>query len=317
MRRTRWLVLAAALAAAALVVHFRGLPPPTATPPGAFSFGVFGDAPYYADEELRYPFLLKHIDAHDLRFVIHVGDIFWHPCTDQHYAEALRDFNRLREPVIYTPGDNEWTDCWERGSGSFQPRERLARIRQLFFANPQRSLGAHPMPLVSQGGEFVENARWSQDGVVFATVDLPGSRNATRAFPGRTAADDDEVRRRTNAAAAWTRAAFAEARAGNARAVVLAFQANMGLEDSDDAERTAYEPFLATVKEEARRFGRPVLLAHGDGHVFIVDHPLRGIPNVTRMQVPGSRDVGWVRVVVTPDTKFEFAETIVPWWKMW
>lgn len=317
MRRKLWIVIAAAIVVAvAILVHRSGLRPAAATPPGSFSFGVFGDAPYFPDEELRYPFLLQHIDAHDLRFAVHVGDIFWRPCSDEHYAEVLRNFDGLHEPVVYTPGDNEWTDCWEDGSGSYQPRERLARIRQIFFANPNRSLGAHPMPVVSQGGEFVENARWSYDGAVFATVNLPGSMNAMVPFPGRTAADDAEVRRRTEAAAAWARAAFAEARAENARAVVFAFQANMHTEKGGKYTQ-AYEPFLATVEDEAARFGRPVLLAHGDGHVFIVDHPLRRAANVTRMQVPGSPRVGWVRVVVTPDTKFQFTNFVVPPWKLW
>src|SRR6266516_2892034 len=160
-RRT-WIVIAAVavvLGALAIVIGRGGMPPAAPTPPGSFSFGVFGDAPYSADEELQYPILLKHIDAHDLRFVVHVGDIFWRPCSDEHYAEVLRHFNQLHEPVVYTPGDNEWTDCWERDSGGYAPLERLGRIRQIFFANPNRSLGAKPMPLLSQGGEFVENAR--------------------------------------------------------------------------------------------------------------------------------------------------------------
>ncbi len=319
MSRRTWIVIAAVavvLGALAIVIGRGGMPPAAPTPPGAFSFGVFGDAPYSADEELQYPILLKHIDAHDLRFVVHVGDIFWRPCSDEHYAEVLHRFNQLHEPVVYTPGDNEWTDCWERDSGGYAPLERLGRIRQIFFATPNRSLGAHPMPLLSQGGEFVENARWQRDGVVFATVNLPGSRNATRPFPGRTAADDDGVRRRTEAAAAWARAAFAEARATNARAVVLAFQANMGIEKRNKWGQ-AFEPFVLAVEEEARRFGKPVLLAHGDGHVYIVDHPLIGIANVTRLQVPGSPQVGWVRVVVTPDTKFQFTNIVVPRWKYW
>jgi hypothetical protein len=314
--RKRWIVVAIVAVVAIYFLTRGGLPPAVPTPRGAFSFGVFGDAPYFPDEALRYPLLLKHIDAHDLRFVVHVGDIFWRPCSDEHYAEVLRNFNRLHEPVVYTPGDNEWTDCWEEGSGGFQPRERLARIRQIFFAHPARSLGAHPMPLASQGGEFVENARWSVDGVVFATVDLPGSDNAMAPFPGRTAADDAEVRRRTEAAAAWTRSAFAEARATGARAVVIAFQANMHTEKRGKFT-DAFEPFLGTVEDEAKRFGRPVLLAHGDGHVFTVDHPLAGIANVTRLQVPGSPEVGWVRVVVTPDTKFELTKIVVPAWKYW
>jgi len=310
MRRRVWIVIAVVVVLAVLTRRF-GLPPVAATPPGAFSFGVFGDAPYYLDEELRYPLLLKHMDAHDLRFVIHVGDIFWHPCSDEHYAEVLRHFNGLHEPVIYTPGDNEWTDCWERGSGSYAPLERLARIRQIFFANPNRSLGRAPIPLVSEGGEFVENARWTHAGVVFATVNLPGSRNATVSFPARTAADDAAVRRRTDAAAAWTRAAFAEATATNARAVVIAFQAEI-----DYQKPESFAPWVNAVREEAARFGKPVLLAHGDGHVFTVDHPLPQA-NVTRMEVPGSPDVGWVRVVVTPDTKFELTNIVVPAWKYW
>jgi len=310
MRRRAWILIAVVVVLAVLTRRF-GLPPVAATPPGAFSFGVLGDAPYYLDEELRYPLLLKHIDAHDLRFVVHVGDIFWHPCSDEHYAEVLRHFNGLHEPVIYTPGDNEWTDCWERGSGGYAPLERLARIRQIFFANPSRSLGRAPIALVSEGGEFVENARWTHAGVVFATVNLPGSGNATAPFAARTAADDAAVRRRTDAAAAWTRAAFAEATATNARAVVIAFQAEI---DYDKPE--SFAPWVSAVKDEAARFGKPVLLAHGDGHVFTVDHPLPQ-RNVTRMEVPGSPDVGWVRVVVTPDTRFEFTRIVVPSWKYW
>ena len=313
MRRGIAILIVVVVVIVAIAIARGGLPPVARTPPGSFSFGVFGDAPYFPDEELRYPVLLRHIDAHDLAFVIHVGDIFWHPCTDEHYAEALRHFNQLHEPVIYTPGDNEWTDCWEEGSGGYAPLERLARLRQIFFANPNRSLGGHPIPLTSQGGEFVENARWSAGGVVFATVNLPGSRNATAPFPKRTAADDAAVRRRTEAAAAWTRAAFAEARAANARAVVIAFQANLGI---GKARQRVYEPFVRTVEEEARRFARPVLLAHGDGHVYIVDHPLPEA-NITRLQVPGSPQVGWVRVVVMPGAQFQFTKIVVPFWRVW
>ena len=80
----------------------------------------------------------------DLRWAIDVGDIFWRPCTDERYRQTLNEFNGLRHPVIYTPGDNEWTDCWEPGSGGFLPLDRLNRIRQIFFQNPTRSMGRVP-----------------------------------------------------------------------------------------------------------------------------------------------------------------------------
>lgn len=127
-----------------LVVVFlitRGPEAPTPNPPGTFSFAVLGDAPYYAWEDLQYRLVLQSLDANDLRWVIDVGDIFWRPCTDELYRTNLERFNGLRHPVIYTPGDNEWMDCWEPGSGGFGPRDRLERIRQIFFNNPTRSLG--------------------------------------------------------------------------------------------------------------------------------------------------------------------------------
>ncbi|HEX5761463.1 MAG TPA: hypothetical protein VF121_19935, partial [Thermoanaerobaculia bacterium] len=186
-------------------------------------------------------------------------------------------------------------------------------------------------PLASQAGrapfpELVENARWSHRGVVFATLHLPGSRNALDPFPGRSAADDAESRRRTAAATAWLRETFAAAKAASAAAVVLAFHANPGFEQPiDDPYRRAYEPFLAALEEEVERFQRPVLMAQGDDHEYLVDHPLvrrttrRRLGNLTRLQVPGSPEVGWVRVVVTPGgaDPFRFAAYVLPRWKYW
>jgi hypothetical protein len=233
--------------------------------------------------------------------------------------------------VIYTPGDNEWTDCWEAGSGGFAPPERLVRIRRIFFADPRRSLGSKPLPLQPQGGagefpEFVENARWSRDGFLFATFDLPGTMNGMEPFPGRTSSDDAAAQRRTAAAAAWLRDTFEEAARRKAPAVVLAFHANAGLEEPPaDPYRGAYDPFLARLEEEAGRFGGPVLVIHGDGHEYVVDHPLvsrttgRRLTNLTRVQVPGSPEVGWVRIVVTPGVSrpFAFEKRVLPRWKYW
>lgn len=330
--RKAWIFLAVALALAAVgILASGGPPPPAADPPGAFSFAVLGDSPYYVWEDLQYRLVLQDLDAHDLRWVLHVGDIFWHPCTDEHYQRSLDWFNGLRHPVIYTPGDNEWTDCWEPGSGAFEPLERLARIREIFFDAPTRSLGGRPLPLVSQArsetfSEFVENVRWENEGILFATVHLVGSRNGLNPFPGRTVADDDAAKTRTDAAAAWLRETFAEAGAGNASAVVIGFHANPDFEEPvNDPYRQAFEPFVKVLEEEVERYGKPVLMVHGDAHDYIVDHPLtrrttgRRLKNLTRMEVPGSPAVGWVRVVVTPGaaSPFAFESRVVPGWKYW
>jgi hypothetical protein len=64
---------------------------------------------------------------------------------------------------------------------------------------------------------------------------------------------------------------------------------------------------------------------HGDDHTYSVDHPLlrrttgSRLMNLTRLEVPGSPRVGWVRVVVRPGAAdpFAFDEHVVPRWKYW
>ena len=143
-------------------------------------------------------------------------------------------------------------------------------------------------------------------------------------FPGRSDADDREVRRRTEAATAWLRDTFEEARATAARAVFLMQHADLVFEDPADEYRRAFEPFLSTLEEEVAAFDGPVLLAHGDSHDYMVDSPLidrrtgRALENFTRMQVMGSPEVGWVRVMVdTAGPAFSFAPRRIPAWKLW
>jgi hypothetical protein len=324
-------ILAVILVLAVGILMTSGPPPTAPNPPGTFSFAVLGDAPYYWWEEMKYRVVLQDLDNHDLRWVLHVGDIFWRPCTDQRYRKSLDQFNRLRHPVIYTPGDNEWMDCWEPGSGAFQPQDRLDRIRQIFFNAPSRSLGGRRLALSSQAqrgpfSELVENVRWKHEGMLFATVHVVGSMNGLKPFAGRTAADDAAAKRRTEAAAAWVRETFAAARAGSASAVVIGFHANPAFEEpAGDSYRQAFEPFLTALEEEVERYGKPVLVVHGDDHIYTVDHPLarrttgRRLANLTRMQVPGSPEVGWVRVVVKlgAESPFSFESRVVPSWKYW
>jgi hypothetical protein len=332
---SRKLMMSAAvlLAAGAFVMATRGIAPPTPNPPGTFSFAALGDAPYVAlhGDMLRYRLVVQELDAHDLDFVLHVGDILDGACSDDRFRQRRDQFNALRHPVIYTPGDNEWTDCWESRSGGFAPLDRLASLRRTFFAPPTRSLGGRSIQLATQAGrepfaEFAEHARWTHKGLMFVTVNLPGSWNAREPFTARTVADDEASTRRTDAAAAWLRETFAEARTAGSTAVIVGFHANPGFESPAPNEyRQSYEPFMTTLEEEVESFGRPVLVAQGDNHEFIVDHPLvrrttgRRLDNLTRLQVPGSPDVGWVRVVVTPGAQptFTFENRVVPRWKHW
>ncbi len=326
VRRAALLVIVVA-AVTALVLSTKGPPAPTPNPPGTVAFGALGDAPYYPWEAWRYPLMLQDMDGNDLAFSIHVGDIFWRPCSDDRYERSLRWFNGLKHPLIYVPGDNEWTDCWTQQEGGFNPRERLARLRHTLYPRPGVSLGRRTLPVETQSAnpafpEFVEHARWLQSGLVFATIHVVGSGNATKPFPARTDADDQESRRRLEAALAWLHETFARATSESATAVVVAFHADPGF-DRSPAAQAPFKPLLDAFEDEAVAFDKPVLLIHGDSHQFTTDHPLKAratkqtIGNVTRLEVPGSPRVGWVRVVVTPGAtpSFAFEQRLVPRWK--
>lgn len=330
-RRTLAIAAVLVLALVAFVLATRGPAEPIANAPGTFSFAVLGDAPYYIWEDWQYRLVLRELDAHDLSWVIQVGDIFWRPCDDQLYRRSLDWYNGLRHPVFYTPGDNEWSDCWEPGSGEYAPLERLERLRRMFFADPTHSIGGRRVAVESQASDrefatYVENVRWQHQGLVFATFHLVGGWNGLTRFPGRSERDDEAVAERTAAATAWLRETFAQAEAIDASAVILAFHADPGFENPPGHRyRRTYEPFIKTLEEEAERFARPVLLAHGDDHEFIVDQPLMrrtdglNLANVTRLEVPGSPDVGWVHVTVTPGAEqpFAFRNRVIPRWKYW
>lgn len=279
-------------------------PPPGPIPADAFTFGVYGDGPYYPWEEPRARRLLADAESSGVDFLIHLGDILGESCSDEQLRERRSRLDRVRLPVVYTPGDNEWADCHAQGAGGYDPLERLATLRRLFFDDPATSLGASPMAVVSQAhdpayAEFPENRRWSRGGFVFATVHIVGTFNATALFPGRDDRHDQEVRRRSEAALAWMDIVFGEAADIGASGVVLAVHANVRLERGGGS---AYEPFVGALRQHVASFPGEVLFIHGDTHIHRVDQPLTGddgmaLKNFSRLETYGSPDIGWVRVV--------------------
>lgn len=273
-----------------------------AEPLKSFRFVALGDMPYAWADHKRFKQLIAAINEAKPAFTIHIGDLKsgGSPCGTE-IDRARRYFDLFENPLVYTPGDNDWTDCHRRSAGGFDPRERLAYLRELFFPGPE-SLGINPMPLVRQSdtSEFnamVENARWELGGIVFATVHLVGRDNNI----GR---DPEEFRARDEANVAWIEAAFARAGERNSRGLVLAFHADMfGLFSG----RRGFVNTLAAIASGAEAFARPVLLIHGDSHVYRMDKPLRAadtgntLENVTRLQVFGDEDVRAVQITLDPE----------------
>jgi len=268
--------------------------------PDAFVFGVLGDTPYNEREEAAFLTMIDRINRESLAFSIHVGDIKGGgACSDELFARRLAEFNRFKQPLIYTPGDNEWTDCRRRHMGSGDPIDALARIRKTFFTEP-RSLGMTRIDTAMQaacevappagcGCAYPENRRWTYGHIVFVTLNVPGSDNNV----GYDAANDEEARCRDAANARWLDRAAADAAAAEMRALVIAIQANVW-----DSKKPVYDALRKHVEAVFTRLGKPVLFIHGDTHMYRVDYPF--VVPIRRLETYGSPFVGWVRVTVDP-----------------
>jgi len=241
-------------------------------------------------------------------------------------------FGELKKPVVYVPGDNEWTDCHRLNNGGYDALERLAYLRKTMFPTT-RSLGQRTMALTHQapqGEKFVENTRFTHQGIVFATLNVPGSNNNKildekdcTQKSARTAAQCEasnaEYLERDAANVRWMQEAFADAKARKARGVVLVIQADPGfdlpetegIDESQAPGVSGYRNFISHVITETEQFAGQVLLVHGDTHFFKVDKPLysptRLLPNLTRLQTFGSPLIHWVRVTVEPKNPNVFA----------
>ena len=260
-----------------------------------FTFVAFGDTPYTEEEENRFVGMIAEINRAQPVFSIHVGDFKsgWSPCTDALFMQRREWFNLFHQPLIFTPGDNEWTDCHRAFGAAFDPLERLQKLRTLFFVD-EFSLGQQKISMVRQNPGYPENARWEHQRIVFATINVPGSAN-NKAMPKEKTARD-------MANDAWIRAAFDTARTKSHHAVVIAMQANPF---GSDTERGAYAAILRALTRETMNFSGEVLLIHGDTHRYRVDQPLADpraratLRNFTRLEVFGYPFQNWVRVRVS------------------
>ena len=117
------------------------LPASAQTGPNAFTFAAFGDMPYRSEDVVKVDNLFAAINRLRPAFSIHVGDIKSgsSSCKDAALKAAFDQINTLEQPVVYSIGDNEWTDCHRSG---FDPVGRLAKLPPLWRSrHPAQSLG--------------------------------------------------------------------------------------------------------------------------------------------------------------------------------
>ena len=351
VRKLAWPVLASIVAAVGV-----GTDAGRAQQPAAYTIGLWGDLPY-SDQQATsgVPNLIADMNASDIAFSIHDGDLKAgsgtpgsstpSTCSNEMYAQALAYLNSLAKPAMFTPGDNDWTDCDRPANGGFNSRERLDYERGLFFSGPN-SLGQQTLPqdvqttpdcLGANGPTpCVENRRWTYMGVMYATLNVQGSCNNLC----DTDPDPDEYAARNAADIAWLMDTFAQAKTSGSNGVMLISQADPGFQPTayageptrdpktlveSDNDPDGFHDFLVALRGAVVDFKKPVAYVHGDSHYFRIDKPFlddqgRRLENFTRVetfgdnQANGNNDVHWVKVLVDPSTRdvFAFQPQIVP-----
>jgi hypothetical protein len=285
---------------------------------------IIGDTPYGDEQIAGFPNDIAEINADpEVRRVIHLGDIKngSSRCDDSYFAARFADFETFDDPFVYTPGDNEWTDCHRANNGGYVPTERLAALKLLFFPQPGRTLGVKEAKVDYQSRAFPENVAWDASHVQYGLVHVVGSNDDQAPwFTDRPsgpetapehAAHVAEYTAREAAGLAWVDEVFDRAERSKAAGAVLGMQADMW---DPTAAQSAFVPYKEKIAARAEEFGKPVLLFEGDSHVFTVDRPAGMAANLTRIVVQGSTSVPheWLRLHVDRKDEGVFSCEVIP-----
>jgi hypothetical protein len=327
-----------------------------------FEVGLLGDMPYGDYGRALYPNVVVDMNRHDLAFSIFDGDTKNgseacyadpHPATatatpeqavstapyagrerfaqgQDVYRYALDLFETFRQPVVYLPGDNEWTDC-DRSSiaAKADSVDRLDYLRRLSYPTDQ-SLGRRTMTLTRQSRQYPENVRWTKGPVTFVGLNVTGSDNnwvdaTNTAKDGPAAEAQAEYTARNAANLRWLKESFAAAKAAGSQGVMIAMQADMW---DPLAVQTHFQDTKDELVRQVTAFRGPVVLVNGDSHSFELDKPLTDfaatnaagkpggnvIESFTRVTTFGENQYHWVSATVDARDPqvFRFSQHLVP-----
>ena len=281
-------------------------------------FAVIGDTPYSKYERKHLPEMLEKVADGLPAFVIHIGDIknSSQPCTDALFRDRFALFDASRVPFVFAPGDNEWNDCTRVAAGHYDERERLAKLREIFFSGPE-SLGRQRIALQRQSTDFPEHQKWRLGPVLFLTLNVPGPDNNY----GMGKAPSAEFNTRNPIVIDWLKQGFAEARREKIAGIVVAMQGDPGFNAfAAGLAHAGYRELLNTLRDETLTYSGQVLLVHGDTHWNRIDHPLRRpgssekLANFTRVETYGSPFMGWTTISIGDEDPalFHFATQSYP-----
>jgi len=243
---------------------------------------ILADTPYSDKEKqmLQGPSGLLYRLVNEVKpsVVMHLGDLKsgGKSCTD----DLLKEHKALLEQiypgkVIYTPGDNDWTDCDRKYLPySFDELERLDFLIKLMFQTP--SLLTENLPSIMTQHSQIENKLWINERLAISTVHIVGTSNGrvniSKSNQQLAIKKADE---RDDKNLAWLKQI--EENSENFDALIIGFQADIYQQSvlasdscGDSSLKTcdAFTAYRQAFKDLAKRINKPVLISHGDTGEF-------------------------------------------------
>jgi len=284
---------------------------------------------------------INSINEHKVDFSIFNGDSKdgGTECSNYAIGKHVMDyFKRLNNSVLYSVGDNEWTDCHRTSDGSYNPIERLSYLRKIFFSK-STTQGNNALSVERQGklGQaYSENSRFVKNSVMFVALHMPGSNNNFVSTPSlcskyskRTESDCDiqtkEYVARNKKNLEWLESSFAKAKKEKLAGIVIniqadpyfAFKMSGGRYQNNflvslDPSINGYADFFHELIKQTDSFHGQVLLNHSDSHYFKVDKAMFDqngaiTSNFTRVEDFGGIEQSWIEMTVDPNSKNVFS----------
>ena len=291
----------------------------TPLPKPSFAFAVLGDYPYRIAQVQQLPRAVAQINAdQQVDLVFHLGDIGAgaRACNTDYYRHIKAEFDKFTKPLVYTFGDNEWTNCSGADHGNHDPLERLATLRRTFIPRAGQTLGK-PEAVISQAHLGApENVTFIRAETCFAAFHAVGSRNGNEPWAGNdkaTPQQSAEVKTRSAAATRLIHDTFTTAQRKRCKGLIFATQADMFNGTPSSADTAVFRPIIEALAHGAASYGGPVYLFNGDSHTYNVDQPLSQaspwphayhVPpaeNLTRVTIDGDDNaVGYLTCTIQP-----------------
>lgn len=284
----------------------------------AAEFIVISDMPYNDIERamLAAPFgpIYNGIKAQDYDFIFHLGDIKsgGEKCTDSRLIAARDQIAALdTTKLVYTLGDNEWTDCDRQGHHEL---ERLHFVKNLFFG--EQSPIKPSLKSYTQQKTAPENASWQIDNIGFGSIHIPGTnfgRSQIKKDKLSEVLDYADIREQQSIE--WLTHLFETHQERDA--LVLGFHADMFQKkysklkacDKDNRNKcNGYARIKQQLKILVEAYKKPVLLMHGDTEPLCLEQiENTANANLWRLNAAGDTRSDVIKLTVDTNSKTPFS----------